>query len=192
MTTSLFNKKRKNKGFTIAETLVAAGIISILTLVLIQFLLGYNKSFGIFNANVDVSSSAGRVITETSAAAREASAVLASRLFSDTTYTSSATSLVLQLPSVDATGAAIFGKYDYIAFYLEGANAYKRTEVDVASTRPAGVKLLSETVNSLTFTYDNANFALVQKIDIDIETEKQVKDEVSESHLRQQVYLRNK
>jgi hypothetical protein len=190
--TKQFNSNGKNLGFTVIEILIVVGIAGVLLLALVGLFIGYNNYFGYLQSSIDVPQSAGLVITAVENAVRQADQILSSRSFSGTIYVSDTNGLVLELPSVDSSGNILAGKHDYIAFYKSDTEIYSLTEADVSSVRISSLKKLSDTANSLVFTYDNADVTLAQKVDVSIQNSKQIRDQIIQSNLHQQVYFRNK
>lgn len=183
--------KSQQLGFTLTEVLIVLAIIGFLVVIFIDFFLQYNRSFSFLSATVDTAESAGMVMNKISEAVRQASRVVGSRSFSGTVYASDADTLVLELPAMDSSGA-IAGEFDYMVFYLEGGKIFWRTEADPASQRATGVKQLSDTVQSFNLVYDQADVSLATKVDVDVQTQKQTRGQLAQSHLHQIIYLRNK
>jgi len=180
------------KGFTLVEILVAIGIVGILLPASIGLFIAYNDYLSYLQASIDVPQSGGAVIDAVTKAVRQSDQVLLSRSFSGTTYTSGANSLVLRLPSINSSGNILAGKYDYIAFYKNGAGIYSLTEADASSYRSSSLRTLSDTADSLVFTYDNADVTSASKVDISVQGSEQLKNQIIQSSLHQQAYFRNK
>jgi len=117
--------------------------------------------------------------------------VLASQTVNGTSYTSNATSLVLQLPSKNASGDIIQNTWDYVAFYTSGSSIWEQIQADPSSVRISGPRLLSSSLSSLTFTYDNGSAPQVRKVGIDLQTAQAYHNQTVTSHLKEQVRLRN-
>jgi hypothetical protein len=151
-----------------------------------------------FNENVSYEQAAAQSSGSASVLTREltsfilpANAVLQTHTFSASNHTSSSTALVLEIPSIDSAGNVIANTYDYAAFYVVGADAYRLLEANALSARTSGTKLLSPTVSALTFTYNNADFTLVDTVTLDVQTQASVKQYLLSDHRREQVRLRN-
>jgi hypothetical protein len=121
----------------------------------------------------------------------QADAVPATHVFSGTTYTSSASVLVLEIPSIDSSGNAVANTYDYAAFYGTGTQLYRLLQTNAASTRTPGSKLLSSTVTALSFSYNDADFTKVSSVTVDLQTEAHVKQNVLSDHRSEEIRLRN-
>lgn len=187
---TVFNKREA--GITLVELLISLAIFAILLLFLANFFVGYDDSFGYLQATTSVSQGTGLFINAVSNAVRQADQIIASRSFAGTTYTTNATTLVLELPSIDGSSTVISGLHDYMVFYLSSGNIYWRIESDASSSRGSSYQRLSSDVTSLSFVYNNADVTAATKVDVSVTTQKQVKGKTFQSSLTQQVYLRNK
>ena len=184
----------KNKiisGFTLVETFIVIGLSSIALLALANLFFIFNSVYGDQQAFMAAAGSASNAMNAFEAAVLPADQVLASHNFNGTTYSSSATTLVLSLPAISSSGDIIASTYDYIAFYSSGTNFYRLTAAGAGSTRVSGTRLLSTTLYSLAFVYDNADFTKVTNVATDIVTQAQFKQQVVQGHLSEQLYLRN-
>ena len=181
----------RHSAFTLIETVIVIAL-SLCVVTALSFLLyTFNKALSYGNISTQSYTSAGALLREIESLALSANAVLQTRSFSGTTYTSTTTSLVLELPSIDNSGNVIANARDYVVFYAAGANAYRLLEKNASSARVAGTKLLSSTLDTLAFSYDDTDFAQVRTVTVDIQTRAQVKEETVTSRLYQQIRLRN-
>lgn len=181
----------KKKGFTLIETVVVIAISVIALAALVNLFLIFNTTYGNQQAFMAAAGSAGGAMNAFEAAIMPADHVLASHSFSGTTYSSGATVLVLSLPVVDGSGNIITGVEDYIAFYSSSAKLYRLTQAGTGSVRVSGLKELSSTLNSISYTYDNADFTKVTNVTADVVTQAQFKQKTVQGHLNEQMYLRN-
>jgi prepilin-type N-terminal cleavage/methylation domain-containing protein len=179
------------RGFTLVETIVVTALFLIVMLALGDLYFNFNTLYGYQNAIVSTASGAGRVINETENIVLPADQVLSFHVFSTGTYSSGLSTLVVEMPSTDASGAAITGSYDYAVIYVSGANVYRLLEINAASHRTAGTVQLANSLSSLTFTYDHADFTQVTKVTADISTAASVKANTATDHEIEAVYLRN-
>lgn len=179
------------RGFTLVETVITFGISVMALIALVNLFFVFNAIYGYQQAFMATAGSAGAAMNALEAAVLPASQVLASRDLGGTAYASDADTLVLELPSIDGTGAVIAGAKDYVAFYASGATLYRLTEAAALSARLPGTKQLSTTLSSLSFTYDDADFTRVTNVTADIETQAQFKQQTVQSRLFERMYLRN-
>lgn len=184
--------KHYSRGVTLVELMIVLAIFSVLMIVLVNFFVGYSNLSSYVQTTVDASESTGLFIAAASSAARQANKVLASYSFSGTPYASGATTMVLELPSVDSSGNTISGRYDYMAFYLSGTDIYWHSLADASSSRKSFTRKIGTSVQTLAFTYDSGDFSAVTKVNIDVRVQKQTNGQTIQSSLHQVVYLRNK
>lgn len=186
-------KKRSNKsGFSFIEAIFASAILAF---VLVAFVVLYINFFKFYNrqqAEMKIGDSARNAVKELQSSALQANKIVASHSFSGTAYNTDQDTLVLEIPSIDGSGNVISGKYDYVVFYKTGENLYKLMEADAASSRASSLKQLSESVVALTFTCNNPDLAIANKIDADIQLQTSFDGQTISYHLYQEIYLRNK
>ncbi len=183
--------RHTTSAFTLLEVVIALALFSLMLLALVRFFISYNTSYGFERVLVSTSHSASLLMDEVTGAILPADQVLTSHTFSGVSRTSSASTLVLELPAIDATGAVIAGSYDYIAFYTDGTSVYEAVDANASSSRTSRTRLLSDTIQSLTFSYDNVSFPAVTSVTVDVTTSASFKTQSTQTHLREQVYLRN-
>lgn len=181
-----------SRAFTLIETVIVIAFSASIVLALGLLIYNFNKTSTYQQAFSQSSDSASATMRSLESLVMSATAVLQTHTFPSATYTSSATSLVLQLPSIDSSGNAIANTYDYAVFYVVGTNAYRLIEINALSKRTAGTKQLSSTMSALGFTYNDADFAKVNMVTIDVQTQAHVKQDVLSDHRREQVRLRNR
>lgn len=178
-------------GFTLIETIIVVTLSSIMMLTLSLLIYTFNKTSTYHQTAAQSSDSASTILREAESLISPASAVLQSHPFASATYTSTPTSLVLEIPSIDSSGIVIAGVYDYAAFYVVETNAYRLLEANAASKRVSGTKQLSSTIQALTFTYSDADFTNVSTTTVDVQTRVYVQQDSASSRQREQIRLRN-
>ncbi len=178
-------------GFTLVETLIVIFIFILTMLALMNMFLGYATLFNRQEAAIAATASASMIMSEVQSATLQADHVVASRALNGTTYSSDASTLVLELPAINSSGNIISGVYDYVAFYASGTSMYRIISPGTGSVRLSGTKQLSSALNALTFTYDDGDFTKVTAATIDVTTQTLVKGIPTGIHVRQAVHLRN-
>ncbi len=180
-----------NRGFTLIESVITIGISVVALIALVNMFFVFNSIYGYQQAFIATAGSAGRALSALEASVLPAETVVASHSFSGTIYTSTTTTLVLSLPSVDGTGTIVSGAKDYVAFYASSTELFRLVLADARSTRQSGSTRLSATLDALSFTYDNADFTKVTNVIADVQTRAQYKQQTARAHVREQMYLRN-
>ena len=182
---------RQEAGFTIIEVIITMAIFASIILALLFIFDNFYKTYSVQQSLISVSGSARNAMEEIQNYALPANQVMVSYTFSGTVYNSGANVLVLQIPSIDSTGATITGKYDYVVFYATGSKLHRLALSDASSARAGGLKLLSDTLSGITFSYDNGTLSQATRVTIDIQTRALARRQTQQIHLIEQVYLRN-
>lgn len=177
--------------FTLVETIVVVAVSVALCTALGILIFNLSKISDYQQAVLESSGSASALMKDIGYFALPAHAVVQSHTFSTATRTSTSTALVLEIPSIDASGNTIAGAYDYAAFYVIGTEAYRELETHALSARIPGTKKLSSTVHTLSFSYDAANVTQTTTITVDLQMQTQIKQETIYDHRQQSLRLRN-
>lgn len=181
-----------SRGFTLAETVVVIGVSVFALLALANLFRTFNVTYGYEETFMAVVGSSGAAMNAFESSIVPADRVLASYSFSGTAYTSGTTTLVLELPAATASGAILSGMYDYVVFYASSTSLYRLTQAATGSARLSGRTLLSATLASLAFTYDNGTVASTTSVAADVRTSAAFKQQSADSHLLGKWYLRNR
>lgn len=179
------------RGLTLVETVVVLGIFLAITAILAVFFLRFNSFFGYQSAVRDTAGSANTALDQMHTALLQATRVAASHTFSGTAYTSGTNVLVLQIPSIDASGNIIVGANDYEAFYATGAALYHTIDANPSSSRVSRTQKISSTVSTLSFTYDSADFSNVTTVTALLNTSENNSHTTATGHGTITVRLRN-
>lgn len=86
----------------------------------------------------------------------QGSAIIATRNIDGTDYSTGGSTIVVQVPSYDSSGNWLSGSSDYIVYTADGNRLTQVTEAAVDSARVAGTKLLTDSLETLALTYNNA------------------------------------
>ncbi|KKW08510.1 MAG: hypothetical protein UY44_C0009G0023 [Candidatus Kaiserbacteria bacterium GW2011_GWA2_49_19] len=178
-------------GVSLVELLVTTAIVLVLTLALLSLYQVYGNLYGLGRMNFSAVGGVRAPLTDIVEYVSQAHRVAESQNFGGTIYTSSSSTLVLQIPSVDADSRVVEGSWDYAVFYKNGARLYRRLQPAVLSVRSAEARQLTEVAASLAFSYDAGDFSLVKKVGVALGTFTQ-EGRVAVSHLAsEEVALKN-
>jgi len=180
------------RGFTLVEVVMAVALSAFMLIALVNLFGSFNSLYDYQISTKGTADTSGAVIHAAERAVFPADAVVTTHTFSQGTYTSSASTLVLALPSIDSGGSVIPGQHDYVALYATTATAYRLVEVGVGSARQAGATTLGDHVVSLSFSYDNADVTLATQVTVDIQASTTVRQKPVASHMTETLRLRNK
>ena len=186
-----FSPRTIQNGFSLIEMVIVIAVGTAMLIVLGALIFNFNKTSIYQQTLVQSSGSANALLREIKSLALPANAVLETHTFSSATHTSTTTSLVLRIPSINGSGSVITNTYDYAAFYVAGTKAYRLLEANALSNRTSGTKLLSSTISTLTFTYNNVSFPAVNTITVDIRTQASTTQEMLTDRRIEQIRLRN-
>jgi prepilin-type N-terminal cleavage/methylation domain-containing protein len=154
----------KQAGFTLIELVIVIALVGIASFILVDMFIGQNKLYRTQTAELNITNDARMSLDEIDSYVRQAIRTLSSY----SGYNSGPQTLVLQIQSVNSSNQLIAGTYDHVVFYMSGSNLMRQVFPDSASSRQSGLKRLASNVAGFTFTYDNADFALVTQITTDI------------------------
>ena len=159
-------------GFTLAEILVVITLLVILITVGVQIFI-YNNRFYENQAGEIFSITATREAADRiNEYARAAVALESTYLYGSTIYATDAQTAIFKIPGIDTAGQTIGGVYDY-AIMGPSPSDPNRLELivdspDAESVRAPRLLLLTDKLTSIIFTYDNADPALIRKVDYEI------------------------
>lgn len=180
------------RGFTLIETIIVVALFAFMMSALTALYLSFGTSSVVQKASADTAGRAGRALELLHKDVSGALDVRASHPFnSGTSYFSGENELVLELPAIDASGTVITNSFDYIAYYLVGTSLYRRVDIAAGSSRPGGLTLLTNAVGTLTFTYDNADFTQVTRVETALMSVRVATHATAQNELRDTSYLRN-
>lgn len=184
----------KNRGFTLLEMVVVIGIGTILVLFVLGILISNNR----FYANQSGENEAifnTRIIADRIASyGRGAAAVLSSYIYNSSNYVSDSDTLVLQVPSIDASANIIGGAYDHVIITRDLSDTSKLqlyVDPDASSSRGARGVLLTNKLDTMTFTYSSTTPDISEKVDYLIKITMGGSSPASE-YIEGSVTLRNK
>lgn len=169
MRAPLRSTRRPPCGFTLIELMVSMAVMSVLLLIVAQIFIA---DYDIVEKQVAITDTDTGTILATraiSSMARGAIGVVAAQTINGTPYTSSASTLVLKLPTVNSTGDVIGNTYDYVAFARDGSSPTK-IFVDVqaasGSVRLSLRRLITAYNSQLVFRYNAADITKATRVQV--------------------------
>lgn len=158
MRTGLRPPFRDERGVTVMETLVIIVVMTVIMLLVTQiFALSYDVFYK-QGARIEVATDAALAARAIAEAARGATRVVDAATINGTAYASSADTLVLELPSVDAASDIIVASFDMVAFTRDATDPsllIVDTEAAAGSARVSGTRVLAEDATALVFRYND-------------------------------------
>jgi prepilin-type N-terminal cleavage/methylation domain-containing protein len=148
------------KGFTLLEMLITLSLAGVVGVLLIQLLVQNNGFFYQQQATVSQGLNLNDAVSQISSDIRSSSAVLVGYPVATPTTSSSLTSLVVAIPSIDSSGNSISNTSDYIVISKDSSNPKVLKEwlyPDPASSRVSREKVLLKDLALINFYYKNSN-----------------------------------
>ena len=179
------------RAFTLIETVVVVALSVVLMLAIAQLSLLFGNTIAFQNASIGNLLGANTITDAVRTAGLQADHIVANHAFSGFQRSTGTTTVVFELPSVDASGSIVPNTYDYVGIYASGTEAYRVLDAGSGSARISGTKRLSDALDSLSFTYDSSDVSLATNVLLEATTSAVVKGVTSEMHLYERIYLRN-
>ncbi len=163
-----------NKAFTIIELITAFALVGLISVLVASIYFAHFKLFSNESASIDVNSQNKLAIDDITNQLRESQAIVANCCGG--IYTTSATTLVLQLWPIDSSPQPIdpgTSNYDYIIYQRDATDNTKLDKIIVPSsisTRHAGTNVISTDISNLQFTYNNPTPSLATEVTVSVTT----------------------
>lgn len=151
-------RQSAQKGLSLIEVLIGVALSSILMLALLTLYIAGQKYFFNQGAKADMMQDSSYPSEWISRDIRGAIQAVGTYAGSSETYTTSATTLVLEVFSIDAAESVILGSSDYIIYRQNptDSNLLERiVEADGVSSRFNGTRILADDINSIVFRFYN-------------------------------------
>ncbi|MDQ3018889.1 MAG: prepilin-type N-terminal cleavage/methylation domain-containing protein [bacterium] len=183
----------KQQGFTLIEVVIVTFLFSILLLGLMSLYDWHQKVYMLEQAEVQATGSVRSAMNNMSRYIAQGREIDSSRTINGTTYNTSSSSIIVEIPSLSASGDVVNGGFDYVVYYLSGTNLYQVIETGSGSVRIGGTKQLSSAMESLTFTYNNADPTIASQVIIDMQARATARGTSSvTAHVIDTIFLRNR
>lgn len=179
------------RAYTLLETVVVIGITTVVFVALAYFFLNFNTLYQATENSGGVSDAGAETLAQMHADILSADQILATHTFTEGTFASGTTTLVLELPTVDSAGNVAVGTHDYVVFFLSGTNLYRTLDTGSGSARTPGTKLLVGSVEALSFSYNNASSSLANEVDVYATTTSSSQRGTITQYRHLEAYLRN-
>lgn len=180
------------RGFTLIETILTIAMTVLIMLSITNLYLNFTKLYAYQQTQVATGSAASSAVQAIHAAVLPANQVVTSHSFSGTVQTTGSSALVLEVPSMNASGDIVLNTHDYIAFYLIGTDLYRRVDAGAGSVRISGTKKVAARVTSIGFTYDHADVTQATRVSVTVTVSENTKSGMVQTSLEGTSYLRNK
>lgn len=147
-------------GFTLAEVLVIVGLLVIVIVLGLGIFLSNNRFYENQTGKIALVNVLREAADRIAEYGREAAAFESSYAYGSTIYNTGAQTVIFRLPARNASDDIIAGIYDY-AIITASSTVPNRLELlvdaDPGSARPERNLLLTDSLTSVVFTYDNVD-----------------------------------
>lgn len=179
--------------------LVTVFIFAIMVGIVFELYLLYVQNFYFYDARaqlVQSASSMAKAVTQNTELANDIEPTWAVT-WNNTTYTSNASTLVLKVASIDASGNPIANQYDHIIFASNPTDATQLMEITDANTaggskRTNIQKQIGNQIKEYIFTYKNADPDTSTDVAFTVTTQKKLERTTAIHTLQTYAKLRNK
>lgn len=175
------------KGFSVIELVVVIPLIAMVAFFLSYVGIYHFQTYYSEIAELNITNDIRNALDDIDNYTRQANRVL----LSYSTYSTGTNILVLQIPSINGSGAVIEGTYDNVVFYLSGSDFFEQIFPNASSSRVALTKKMANNVSSLTFSYDNADYSLVKQVTANITITQNAGTSTRSINISSQSKLRN-
>lgn len=183
-------------GVSLVELIIGMSIVGFMGVLIAALYFSHFKLFSSQNTRIEVASENKIALEEITNQIRESQGVSASCC--SPTETTDANVLVLQIWPLNASGdptepnPSPTPQYDYIV-YKKVADTLKKQIVPASgSTRPSSDKIIASKINTLTFTYDNADASQAAQVTINLTTQNTVNNVTQSDTKTSTAVIRNR
>jgi hypothetical protein len=180
------------RGVTLLELMVTIGIGTMIFVILGAIFLAQARFFSIQDALAETQIHAFRSIDTMGLYVISAKRVVPSATINGATYSTTNSLVVLELPSINSSGALIASIYDYVALGKESAtstNFMFDMQAGTGSTRLTGKFNKAQLVDKVIFRYNAVNSASATAIDMYVRTKKDARGQTIYTPLGKIFYL---
>ncbi len=182
----------KQNGFTLFEMIIVIFLMAVLLLGLLNMFDWQQKVYNLEQAEIAATGSARNAMNALTFGLAQGSAIVASRNIGGTDYSTSSSTVIVQVPSYDSSGNLISGSSDYIVYTADGVSLYQIIDPAVGSDRPASTKLLTGSLETFSLTYNNPSPTAASQVSINLTTRSYYRGNQSVTvNLQQTIFLRN-
>jgi hypothetical protein len=184
--------RRKAPGLTLLELAVSIAIGTMIMMILGGIFLAQGQYFAIEDAIAETQINAFNAVDTAGLYMTSAKRVMASQTINGTLYTTGDSLVVLELPSVNASGAIIAATYDYIAIGQDPTDATRfmfDIQKGTGSARINGKFVKARLVDKVIFRYNTVTTTSATAIDLYVRTTKNARGRAIYAPLGKVFYL---
>jgi Tfp pilus assembly protein PilW len=163
----------QKNGFTTMELLITIGIASMMFAIVGSVFLTQSRYHAIADAINQTQYQGFQTLDTIGLYTDSAKRVVSGSSINGQAYTTSTSTIILELPSIDASGAVLSNTYDYIALGIDPADSTQfMFDIDAAtgSDRISGKFIKAHLIDKLIFRYNTVNTSAATSIDVYVRT----------------------
>jgi len=184
-----------NRGLTLIELIIYIAISTLVLTILFELFIQQTRLGNRRASQTDIERSAVTGIEIVKSAIQSANTVVSSHSFDGVAFSSSSSTLILELPSVDSSGDIVSGSSDFMVFFQDQNNQslLKMTTVaGVGSARPSHTRVIANFVDTVQFSYNKGNIVLADTINVSLNTKTVIGTETLYKTTEAKIKIRNK
>ena len=182
----------RSRAFTTFELVVSIAIASVMFMIVGAIFIAQGRYLAIEDAIAETQYYAFQVVDTVGLYASPAKSVVSSRTINGSAYVSGTSTVIFELPSIEADGDVIVNSYDYVAIGVDPSDATQfMFDIDAAtnSVRLNGKFVKAELVSKLIFRYNTVNATAATAVDLYIRTSKNARGRIIRMPLGKIYYL---
>ncbi len=155
---------KNNQGISLIEVLLGAAAMGIIGTIIVTIMVNGSGVLFSQNTQINQSLSLNNVNSKIHVSIKNASTITASYINGSSSFTSTSSTIIFQVPSIAANGNAIDGKFDTMVITTDPENLKllkKYVFPDISSSRKSGSELMVNNLSKIQFVYLNSSGAVV-------------------------------
>lgn len=191
----------KKNGFGLIEAIITIGILAAISAVLIESYLKSQSTFDIQTSKATLQTATRNALDSINNWVKLSSSVISSYTNDSQSYTTNNTTLILEVPAIDANQNIISGIYDYVVFKPDATYPHELKEIVYPaseSARTAKNRIVNQKLQTLGFIYYNSsnneitqNYEETVKIKTTISSQEVIRDTTNTQTFSTTTKLRN-
>lgn len=186
---------RGARGITFVDTIVAIFVLILLALAIGEMTIATIRLTSRQSELSETQRAAGIGIEPIREAAEGANTILATQTINGTLYTTSSSTVVFDIPAIDASGNLVSGSHDYVAFTRSAVDdtvLVRATQAAAGSVRISRTDTITPFVSALRFRYTTSTPADATTVEVFLETTRLAQTVLERTPIGTLIRLHNK
>lgn len=175
------------------EMIIVIFLFAILLIGLLNIFDWQQKVYNLEQADIAATGSARNVLNAMTFSLAQGRSIISSRTVNGTGYTTGGGTVIVEVPAYDSGGNLVADTWDYIIFHVNGTEVIQIIDAAGSSARESGTKLLTDTLESLSLTYNNPTPSSASQVTVNLTNRAYYRGNQSVSvNLQETIFLRNR